>query len=59
MENLSAVVVVIAGRHCHIKFTSDTSIDPTLHITAADVANLSRSQVSLNVIFVFTQVFTH
>jgi len=49
-------VTVIAGCHWHIKFTSDTLIDPALHITVKDVTNLFRSQASLNVIFVSTQV---
>jgi len=51
-------IAVVAGHLWHIKFTSGTSIDPTSPITAVNVTNLFRSQVSLNVIFVFTQVFT-
>jgi len=46
----------VAGHHWHIKCTSGTSIDLTSPITAVNVTNLFRSQVSLNVIFVFTQV---
>jgi len=49
---------VVTGHHWLIKYTSDTLIDPTSLIAANSVRNLFRSQVSSNVIFVSTQVFT-